>query len=66
MKDDAFDFDRLFGSFGRRTLPDNEHGRRALAHRRAGERWPIGSAPRQMHEAAEASDMRLAFAEAGR
>lgn len=62
----TFDWGRMFGAEAGRRLPDNAHGQRALAHRRAAARWPAGSALRQMHEAAEASDTRLALAEAAR
>jgi hypothetical protein len=70
MKDDGFeDFFKEFlaglGGARHRMVPDNAHAERARAHQRAALRWPEGLAVRRMHEAAAASDVRLAV-EAGR
>lgn len=59
MGDDFWE--RVLGGFAGRPMPDNAAGRRSLAHRKAAQRWPAGSAVRQMHEAAASSDQRLAL-----
>jgi hypothetical protein len=61
MKDWFDDIIRAMMNGRRRILPDNAHARRAQQHADAAARWPVGSAVRAMHQAACASDARLAL-----